>query len=316
LFIVNFQKQHEEKKVKIYKPYENRLVDYQYQHALAQVKELGIRTPAQSGIDTITRMGIQMRFLVENGCPLITERNLAPERKRSPTIWRQAIAEITAFINGARTIKEIESYGCHWWKHFTSPEKCRKRGLAVNDNGPGSYGPGFHDFPMPNGKTCNQFAEVLKQMRELPHLKTHLISPWIPFYTYRGVDRVQKVVVCPCHGWVQFKIMNGKLTLHMTQRSADIPVGVPQNMVQYFALLLMVAQVLDLEPYEFIHYMVDAHFYSDQMEAVGALLSRSPQRFPTLTLDPTKKDLFEIRHTDFELSDYHPNREMKISVTP
>ncbi len=300
----------------LYKPYSGRTPDRQYKDVLRKILADGVRTPAQSGIDTITYMGLQMRFKVENGCPLITERNLAPERKTVPTIWRQAIGEITAFINGARTLEQIQSYGCHWWRYFTLDKKCLKRGLDIGDNGPGSYGPSFHDFPMPDGSLCNQVAEVLEQMKELPHLKTHVINPWIPYYTYRGEGKTQKVVVCPCHGWMHFRIMNGKLSLIMNQRSGDVPVGIPQNMVQYFALLLMFAQALDLEPYEFIHNINDAHIYTDQMKNVEEILGRKARPFPKLILNSLEKDVFKIRHTDFEIEEYDPHPAMKMAVTP
>lgn len=298
-----------------YKPYNERTPDDQYKNALKKILEEGIRTPAPSGIDTITYLGIEMRFKVENGCPVITERDIAPKRKSVPTIWRQAIAEITAFINGARTHEEIASYGCHWWKFFLTDEKCIKRGLKPGDNGPGSYGAAFHDFPMPDGKTCNQFAEIIKQMKENPDLKTHVISPWIPYYTYRGEGRTQKVVVCPCHGWLQFKVFGNKLSMHMHQRSGDFPIGVPSNMVQYFALLIAVAQVLGLEAYEYVHYVVDAHIYADQLDNVKEIISRPSRPYPTLTLNPDVKDLFKLRHTDFELTDYNPHPAIAFPVT-
>ncbi len=270
---------------------------------------------AASGVRTKTYVGIQMRFPVENGCPLPTERDFSPKRKTVPTIWRQAIGELIAFINGARTHEEISKYGCHWWRHFLLPEKCNKRGLNAGDNGPGSYGAAFADFPMPGGGGFNQISAVIQQMKERPELKTHLISPWIPFYTFRGQHFDQKVVICPCHGWMQFFIFDGKLTLHMSQRSGDFPVGIPNNMIQYFAFLLIVANVLNLEPCEYIHYVIDAHVYEDQMDKIEELVSREPRVFPALRLLHDKKDIFSYRHEDFILEDYYPHPEIKFPAT-
>lgn len=272
--------------------------------------ERGTRSTAQQEVDTISLIGAPpMRFRLSNGFPLITERNMAPVFKSGkPTVWQQAIAEITAFINGARTQEQLAEFGCHWWAPWVTEEKCNKRGLETGDLGPGSYGAAFHNFPTSEGESFNQFAVILQQMKEKPHLKTHFISPWIPQYTSRITGRVQKVVVCPCHGWLHFRIFGDKLVTHMIQRSGDVPVGVPSNMVQYAALTMMVAQVLGLEPYEYVHTISDAHLFVDQIPAVEEMLQRQPKPFPVMKLNNPTKDLFAFRYTDFELSEYesHP----------
>src|SRR6185369_5590478 len=167
--------------------------------------------------------------------------------------------------------------------------------LEEGDLGPGSYGAAFHDFPQPDGGTYNQFKNIIEQIREFPHLRTHFISPWIPFYTIRGEGKQQKVVVAPCHGWIHLRVLDGKLTLHMFQRSADVPVGVPSNMVQYGALLMMIAQATGLIPYEYIHSFSDAHIYVDQVPAVETMLAREPKVLATMKLDPSVTDFFAFR---------------------
>jgi thymidylate synthase len=299
----------------IYLPYNKRVPDFQYQDALKLILERGMRSEAPSGVDTITYPGIQMRFRPENGCPLITERDMAPKRKTVPTVWQQAIGELTGFINGARTHEDLVGFGCHWWKHFLTDKKCIKRGLEPGDNGPGSYGAAFHDFPTAEGETFDQFENLLKQMKFRPYLKTHLISPWIPQYTFRHEDVDQKVVVCPCHGWLQFMIFGDKLVMHMKQRSGDFPIGIPSNMIQYFALFLAVAKHLNLVPHEFIHYVVNAHIYENQIEGVRELVKRIPRPFPALVLNSDVEDMFALRYTDFELEDYNPHPDFKFDVT-
>ena len=211
----------------------------QYQSLLKEILDHGIRVKTQQGTDALTIIGPKpMHFDLSKVFPTITERKL------SKKIWSQAIAEIIAFINGARTIEELESYGCYWWKAWGTEKKAKKRGLEVGDLGPGSYGAAFHDFPTAEGENYNQFKYILQQMKERPHLRTHFISPWVPQYTMRVKDRTQKVLVCPCHGWIHLRILNGKLHLHMFQRSADVPIGVPSNMVEYAALTMMIAQAL------------------------------------------------------------------------
>ncbi|HOZ03209.1 MAG TPA: thymidylate synthase [Candidatus Woesebacteria bacterium] len=294
------------------------MIDTQYRKLLQEVLDQGIRSTAQQGTDTISLIGAKpMRFRLADGFPMITERNMAPEFKNGkPTVWQQAVAEIIAFINGARTQKELVEFGCHWWEPWVSEAKCKKRGLETGDLGPGSYGAAFHDFPTSEGENINQFALMLQQMRERPHLKTHFISPWIPQYTARVKGRQQKVVVCPCHGWVHLRVFDNKLVLHMFQRSGDVPVGVPSNMIQYAALTMMIAAVLDLEPYEYVHTISDAHIFVDQIPAVKQMLEREPRQLPTMTLASVKKDLFAYRYTDFALSNYlpHPGIKMPVAV--
>ncbi|NCN06943.1 MAG: thymidylate synthase [Candidatus Pacebacteria bacterium] len=288
--------------------------DHQYRDRLKLILDEGTRVTSQTGTDAISYVGLPpMRFKLANGFPIITERNMAPKvSDRLPvTIWRQAIGEIIAFINGARTQAELESFGVTWWSSWVTPEKCHKRGLETGDLGPGSYGAAFHDFPTSEGTSYNQFKNIVEQIRELPHLKTHFISPWIPQYTIRGKGKQQKVVVCPCHGWVHFLVHGNKLILHMFQRSGDLPIGVPSNMVQYAALLMMVAQVTGLVPHEFIHTISDAHIYVDQVPAVKTMLEREPRPFPTMHLANQTSDIFAIRASDFELSSYDPHPGIK-----
>lgn len=297
------------------KPYSERTPDDQYKRLLQEILDHGIQTNSQQEVDALTRMAPQpLRFRLDNGFPLITERTIAPEFKQTPTIWRQAVGEIFAFINGARTQEELEKFSTMWWKHWVTPEKCEKRGLESGDLGPGSYGAAFHDFPTAEGESFNQFETIIQQIKERPHLRTHFITPWIPQYTARVDGRTQKVVVCPCHGWIHLRVLDGKLTLHMFQRSCDTPIGLPANMAQYAALTVALAHVLDLEPFEYIHSMSDAHIYVNQIDAVKEILKRESRPFPTLKMNTSKKNIFDFRQEDFEIEDYNPHEGLKIPV--
>lgn len=297
------------------KPLAERAPDAQYQRLLRDILERGERTNSQQGVDALTLIGPNpLHFKFENGFPIINERNMAPkESERLPvTIWRQAIGEICAFANGVRTQKGLEEFGCTWWESWVTPEKCAKRGLEAGDLGPGSYGAAFHDFPTSEGATYNQFQNIIEQIREFPHLRTHFISPWIPQYIIRGTGKQQKVVVAPCHGWIHLRVLDNKLTLHMFQRSADVPVGVPSNMVQYGALLMMLAHATGTEPYEYVHSFSDAHIYVDQVPAVETMLSREPKPLATMKMDTSDiKDFFDFRHTNFQIEDYEPHPGIK-----
>ncbi|HCC84756.1 MAG TPA: thymidylate synthase [Candidatus Pacebacteria bacterium] len=280
-------------------------IDTQYRQLLKTILDHGEQDKAQQGVDTISMLApLSLRFKIQEGFPIITERRI------SEKMWRQAIGEMIGFMHGARTQAELESYGCNWWKHWATPEKCAKRGLEAGDLGPGSYGAAFHDFPMADGGSFNQFQAVVEQIKELPHLKTHFISPWIPQYQFRGQGKQQKVVVCPCHGWIHFRVLNGKLSLHMFQRSSDVPIGLPANLAQYGALLLMMAEVTGYEPYEYIHSFSDAHIFVDQVPKIQELLTRPPLPLPQMVLKNKKSDLFAYRVEDFELVDYEPNLGM------
>lgn len=292
------------------KPLSERTPDDQYKNMLRDVLENGEVAKSQQGVDAITRMAsIPMRFKLENGFPMITERNMAPQMSKLPvTIWEQAIGEICAFINGVRTVEELEKFGCYWWDAWCTEEKCSKRGLETGDIGPGSYGAAFHDFPTAEGTNFNQFQHIVEQIKEEPQLRTHFVSPWIPQYTGRGKGKQQKVTVCPCHGWLNIRIINNNLTLHMMQRSGDTPIGVPSNMVQYAALTMMLAHVTGTKAYEYVHTISDAHIYVDQVPAVEKILARESFPFPTMKINTEKTNLFDFRKEDFELSDYqtHP----------
>ena len=293
------------------KPYSDRTPDTQYKNLLRDILERGSRSKSQAGTtaenpdgtDCITLFGANpMRFDLSNGFPLITERSVKG-------FWKQAVGEIIGFINGARTQAELEAYGCKFWASWVTEKKCAKRGLETGDLGPGSYGAAFHDFPTAEGESFNQFKYIVQQIKERPHLKTHFISPWIPQYTIRVEGRQQKVVVCPCHGWLHIRILNNKLNLHMFQRSGDVPIGVPSNMIQYAALTMMLAQATGYEPGEYIHTISDAHIYVDQIPTVEKVLERETFAFPTVTLTNPTTDLFAFRNTDFELGDDYQSGE-------
>ncbi len=289
------------------KPFAERTPDTQYQDRLKQILETGILAKdTPQGVGALTSFGTlpPMVFDLANGVPLITERKIG--------FWKKPIAEITAFINGVRTIDGLEEFGCNFWGDYRG--QGTKFGLEPDDLGPGSYGAAFHDFEIPEGGTLNQFEQLIEQIREYPTIRTLLVTPWKPYYTARGPQR--KVIVAPCHGWLHFRVLDGKLHMRMDQRSGDMPIGVPSNMIQYAALMLMICQVTGYEPGTYVHTIADAHIYEDQIDMVRELITRDPRPFPTLTLDPNVKDFFAFRAEHFTLEDYDPHPPMKIAYRP
>ncbi|MEK7512617.1 MAG: thymidylate synthase [Patescibacteria group bacterium] len=171
-----------------------------------------------------------------------------------------------------------------------------------------SYGPAFRAFPTLEGGHFDQITNILEQIRELPHLRTHFISPWIPQYIGRGKGKVQKVVVVPCHGWfhVLVNTETGMIDLFHLQRSGDVPVGVVANLIQYAALLLMIAQATGYTPRKLCYTISDAHIYDGQVDDVLKLIAVRPQRLPTVTLDQSVTDIFAVRPSHFAIEDYYP----------
>ena len=289
------------------KKYSERTVDTQYRDLLARIMKDGTVVKPIHGELSRMVLGHQMRFDLNNGFPLLTERDLSK-------LMKGALAEHMAFLHGARTQKELEDWGCKWWDRWVTAEKCAIFDLPPGDLGPGSYGPSWAAFPTAEGKPFNQIVEVLKQLKERPYLRTHIISPWIPQYTIQHADLKRKVVVAPCHGYLHiFGFPDTKeISVHHFQRSGDIPVGVPFNIIQYAAFTLMVAQFMGWKAKELVYTISDAHIYESQYPFVEELLKRDSRRFPTVTLDSSITNVLDFRPEHFTLTDYEPHPAMKI----
>jgi thymidylate synthase len=296
-----------------YLPVDQRKPDSQYHDLLDRILAEGEEVPTRQGPAALTLLQQTMRFDLENGFPMITERSIE-------SFWQKPIGELCAFINGATTLPELAEFGCDWWDPWATPAKTGSRGLPPGDIGPGSYGGAFHDFPTSDGGSFDQFAHLVEQIRELPEVRTHFVSPWIPQYQVRGAGKRPQTTIAPCHGWVHVRVLNGRLHLHMFQRSGDVPVGVPSNMVQYAALLLMLEQLTGYPAASYYHTISDAHIYADQVDKVELMLDRPPRRLPTVHLTREGrlvKDIHEFRAEHFVLADYDPHPGIgRIPVAP
>lgn len=312
---------------------QDREPDWQYHDLLEKIQTMG--KIATSGMDERSHeiLGHQMRFdFAEGGFPLITERDLSvpstekhiknhqPNTGHRPITGatKQALAEILAFMNGARTQEELESYGCKFWKPWTSdPAKAAKRGLELGDLGPGSYGAAFHDFPTAEGESFNQYKTLVDEINYRPELRTHIITPFIPQYIRRTPDSQQKVLVVPCHGLQHYNIdtENKEISLVHWQRSADVPIGLPFNMVHYAALTMMIGQVTGYKPKELVFQLSNAHIYEQHQEKVAELLQREPRPFPILKLDPSVKNIEDFRIEHFSIEEYDPHPPMNMGGT-
>jgi thymidylate synthase len=310
-----------------FKPLNERTPDTQYQDLLRQIKENGKdKVPIhdrleenkdlpEKGSREIT--GAMLSYELSNGFPLLSERNLTK-------VFPGAIGELSAFLNGARNLSQLEEFGCPkiWWKSWVTKEKCDIFGLKEGDLGPGSYGAALSNFQTKDGGTFNQIDALIKQIRERPYSRTHVISTWNPPYALgdKSQNSPREVVVAPCHGnFVHFVLFDDQKELEVVQlqRSADTPVGLQFNIIEWCALGMMVAHLIGYKYTKYTHMISNPHYYGVQNGAVDELLSKEPRRFPTVTLEPNRKveRLQDFRPEDFKIGDdYDPHPWFKIAT--
>jgi thymidylate synthase len=287
-----------------------RRVSTEYQDLLRAIRDGGVRVQTKQGVDALAMAGCVMRFPMRHGAAIITERSIRG-------FVGKAIGELCAFINGARTLEQLEAFGCDWWGPWATEEKCRARGLEPGDLGPGSYGHAFHDFTTDldgQGTGFDQLPHLIRKLKDLPEDRTAVMSPWIPQANHREAGVKSRNTIAPCHGWIHALVFGDKLHLVHNQRSGDTPVGVPSNMAQYTALGLMLEQVTGYEFVEYVHWIQYAHIYVNQLEHVDEMLAREPRALPTLSLTEAGRritDIHDFRGEHFELADYDPHPSMR-----
>lgn len=296
-----------------YVPYEERKLNTQYQDLLSLIMDKGQEKFSPYHKQNKRRIsGAIMRFPMAHGFPLITEREMK---------MRGAIGEIIAFANGARTLDEMEKFGCpkKFWEKWVTPEKCAQFGFPPGDLGTGSYGPAWTRFPTDDGRFFNQIENLQRQLKESPNVRTNYLMPLIPYMTCTGNEEFpRKVVVAPCHGNVQIDADSETKTMHLihTQASGDVPVGLPNNMSQYAALGMMLASVIRYSFVEYVHIILDAHIYECQYPYVEEMLTRSIKKLPTVIMTSTKERIEDYRPTDFSRTDYNPHPAIDDIPTP
>ncbi len=290
-----------------YLPFEERRPSTQYQDMLRTIRDTGVRVETKQGVDALAVAGQAMRFPMQHGAPVITERSIKG-------FAAKAIGELCAFINGARTLEELRAFGCDWWDAWATPEKTISRGLAPGDLGPGSYGHAFRNFTTnlddDADEGFDQLPHLIRKLRDLPDDRTALMSPWIPQANHREAGVKSRNTIAPCHGWIHALVFGDKLHLVHNQRSGDTPIGVPSNLAQYTALGLMIEHLTGYELVEYVHWIQYAHIYVNQLDQVDEMLRREPRRLPTLTLTDEAKaieDVHDFRAEHFLLADYEPH---------
>jgi len=262
----------------------------QYLDLLRHVKTNGIEKSDRTGTGTISVFGYQMRFDISETFPLLTTKKLH---------LRSIVHELLWFLKGETNIEYLKEQGVSIWDEWADEN---------GDLGP-VYGAQWRSWPAANGKTVDQITRVIDQIKNNPDSRRLIVSAW-------NVGELDQMALMPCHAFFQFYVADGKLSCQLYQRSADIFLGVPFNIASYALLTMMVAQVCELGPGEFVHTLGDAHLYLNHMEQVDEQLSREPLAPPVMKINPQVNSIFDFKYEDFELVNYesHPSISAPIAV--
>jgi len=262
----------------------------QYLTLLQHILDNGVEKSDRTGTGTVSVFGYQMRFDLQQGFPMVTTKKLH---------LRSIIHELLWFLKGDTNIKYLKENGVGIWDEWADEN---------GDLGP-VYGHQWRSWTGADGKTYDQIKDVLHQIKTNPDSRRMIVNAW-------NVADLPKMALSPCHALFQFYVANGKLSCQLYQRSADVFLGVPFNIASYALLTMMMAQVCDLKPGEFIHTFGDVHLYSNHIEQAKLQLTRQPYPLPTMKLNADVKDLFDFKFEDFTLENYqsHPHIKAPVAV--
>ncbi len=260
----------------------------QYLDLMQRVLAEGVEKRDRTGVGTLSIFGHQMRFDLAAGFPLLTTKKLHV---------KSIIHELLWFLRGDTNVKYLHEHGVTIWDEWAD---------EAGELGP-VYGQQWRSWPSPDGKAIDQITQVIADIRRNPDSRRLIVSAWNP-------ADVPKMALPPCHCLFQFYVARGRLSCQLYQRSADVFLGVPFNIASYALLTMMVAQVTDLKPGEFIHTFGDAHLYLNHIEQARLQLQRTPRKLPTMRLNPAVKDIFAFRYEDFALEGYEPHPHIKAQV--
>jgi len=264
--------------------------EQQYLDLLAEVLEHGARKTDRTGTGTRSVFGRQLRFRLDPTFPLLTTKKLH---------LKSIIYELLWFLRGDTNVSWLQANGVSIWDEWAD---------ASGELGP-VYGHQWRHWRTPDGREIDQIANVIESLREKPDSRRHIVSAWNP-------ADVGRMALPPCHALFQFYVADGGLSCQMYQRSADLFLGVPFNIASYALLTMMVAQVANLKPGEFIHTFGDAHLYLNHLDQAREQLSRRPYPLPKMKLNPDVKDIFAFKFEDFTLENYqaHPHIKAPVAV--
>lgn len=252
----------------------------QYHELLQRVLDEGTQKEDRTGTGTISVFGHQMRFKMEDGFPCLTTKKLH---------LKSIIHELLWFLNGDTNVRYLQENGVRIWNEWADEK---------GDLGH-IYGYQWRSWPTYDGGFIDQISEAVHTIKNSPDSRRIIVSAW-------NVADLPNMNLPPCHAFFQFYVANGKLSLQLYQRSADIFLGVPFNIASYALLLQMMAQVTGLQAGDFIHTLGDAHIYTNHLEQVQLQLTREPRQLPIMKINPTITSIFDFQFSDFELVNYNP----------
>ncbi len=287
----------------------------QYHDLLRHILQEGNDRGDRTGTGTRSVFGYQMRFDLQKGFPLLTTKKMH---------LRSIIIELLWFLQGRTDVAWLQERGCRIWNEWATEEQCARFGRREGDLGP-IYGRQWRNFGGHSigvdqdgkhlgyyGDGVDQIANVIESIKNNPNSRRHLVTGWNP-------KEADEVALPPCHTMFQFYVSDipgrRSLSCQMYQRSADVFLGVPFNIASYALLTMLIAQVCDLEPGEFVHTFGDVHIYNDHHDQVELQLSRAPRPLPTMQINPEIKDLRSFKYEDFELLGYAPYDAIKAKVS-
>ncbi|MBP2241254.1 thymidylate synthase [Cytobacillus eiseniae] len=257
----------------------------QYLELCKHVLENGVNKEDRTGTGTISTFGYQMRFNLAEGFPLLTTKKLHV---------RSIIHELLWFLNGDTNVKYLQDNGVRIWNEWADED---------GNLGP-VYGHQWRSWTSGDGNTIDQITELIDQIKTNPDSRRLIVNAW-------NVGDIEKMALPPCHCMFQFYVADGKLSCQLYQRSADVFLGVPFNIASYALLTLMIAQVCDLEPGEFVHTFGDTHIYHNHLDQIQLQLNRDVRSMPKMRINSEVKDIFGFTFEDFTLEEYDPHPHIK-----
>ncbi|MDV6375999.1 thymidylate synthase [Deinococcus arenicola] len=259
-----------------------------YLNLMQQILEQGAVKTDRTGTGTRSIFGAQMRFDLADGFPLVTTKKIH---------MKSIIHELLWFLSGSSNVGYLQDNGVKIWDEWAGED---------GELGP-VYGVQWTSWPTADGRHIDQIKQVVEQIKSNPDSRRLIVSAW-------NVGEIENMALPPCHALFQFYVADGRLSCQLYQRSADMFLGVPFNIASYALLTMMVAQVCDLEPGDFIWTGGDCHLYSNHLEQAREQLTRTPRPLPTLHLNPEVKELLDFKYEDFKLADYNPHPHIKAVV--
>jgi len=262
----------------------------QYLQLLQHILDNGTEKTDRTGTGTRSCFGYQMRFDLQKGFPMVTTKKLHVKSIFYELLW---------FLKGETNIKYLKENGVSIWDEWANEE---------GELGP-VYGKQWRSWEGANGVVVDQITDLIEQIKKTPDSRRLIVSAW-------NVAELPKMALMPCHTLFQFYVADGKLSCQLYQRSADVFLGVPFNIASYALLTMMIAQVCDLEPGDFVHSFGDVHLYNNHIEQAKLQLSRTPFELPTLKINPAVKDIFSFDFSDFTIENYqcHPGIKAPVAI--